>query len=397
MVTRTRLGREARRVLRQIRGFPALVIDAALARRRYDRDRDALLRRHGGEVPAGPKAAIYLVYPRHGVVESHLLALRHLVARGYAPLVVSNLPLAPDDLARLRPLARAVIERPNVGYDFGGYRDGVLSLADELPRLELLLLLNDSAWFPLRQESDWLPKAEALKVDLVGPSTHYGMPRVPVERWRTFRFAHGTDSRDFHYTSFALLWSARALRDPGFLGFWRGYRLTGVKARTVRRGEIGLSRWAIRRGLSHAALPAPEHVAERLVSLDPPVMRAAVARSYLIDDAAMRAERAALLAADDGSAAWRDDAATFLLACAARRGAAYVLWRELIAAGSPFLKKTPFSNRSGDRAELPADAPVDDDMMAAIRAEIALDRTDRRSDQPSGETGERMPSSTPRR
>ena len=396
MIAPPKLAREARRVAGQVAGLPALALDLALGRWRYDRGPGRLVERHEGRVAATRKAAVVLVFPRRGVLASHTLMLRHLVARGYAPVTVSNAPLAPADLDRLRALSRLVIVRPNIGYDFGGYRDGVLALGDGLAALDRLLLVNDSAWFPLDPGSDWLAGAEALGRGLVGSTTHNGMPRLPVARWHEFRFAHGTRSRDFHYSSFALLFGAEALRDPGFRRFWRRYRLTDGKARTVRRGEIGVTRWAIRRGHSHAAHPPPERVAETLLALPPDAMRRALERSFLIDDGAMHAERAGLLARDDGSEAWRDGAGWFLLACAARRGAAYVLWDHLARIGYPFLKKTPFWSADGDRAELPDDLSIDPAMRAAIREEIAAARAERGQADPRAE-GERHSSTTPRR
>ena len=386
-----RLRREAGRVARQIAGFPALAWDAALGRRRYDRSRDGLIRRHAGAVAPTGRAAIYLMFPRHGVLASHRLALEHLAAQGYATTIVSNASLDAGALDMLRPLARETIERPNRGYDFGGYRDGMLELLDELPALDRLLLVNDSSWFPLRAEEDWLARAEGLDVDLVGPTTHRAMPRPPVSRWREFRFAHVPEGRNFHYSSFALLFGPAILRDPDFGRFWRRYRLSDSKSRTVRRGEIGLTQWALRRGHSHAALPPPETVAADLMALGPLAMRHALDRSFLIDDRAMQDERAALLETYDGSEAWRDGAGTFLLAASARRGTVYVLCEHLARTGAPFLKKTPFVNRTGDRAELPDDAAIDPPMRGAIEAELALARADQRPD------GARSSSSTPRR
>ena len=114
-----------------------------------------------GVVPAGSKIAIYLIFPKTGVLPTHLHSLRYMIANGYAPLVVANLPLQPQDVALLQEHAWQVMERPNFGYDFGGYRAAILHIKSLLPQLERLALLNNSAWFPLAGKMNWLAEAEA--------------------------------------------------------------------------------------------------------------------------------------------------------------------------------------------------------------------------------------------
>lgn len=96
--------------------------------------------------------------------------------KGYAPFVVSNLPLPEVERGRLLPSVWRYIERSNFGYDFGGFRDAVLELASDLPRMERLFFLNDSTWSPLPGGQDWLDAVESLGVDFAGAATNYGTP-----------------------------------------------------------------------------------------------------------------------------------------------------------------------------------------------------------------------------
>ena len=79
-----------------------------------------------GALAATRRCAVYVVYPRLGLQDSHLTSLAYLARKGCAPLVVSNLPLTPQERERLQPLCWRLVERPNYGYDFGAYREGVL-------------------------------------------------------------------------------------------------------------------------------------------------------------------------------------------------------------------------------------------------------------------------------
>jgi lipopolysaccharide biosynthesis protein len=80
--------------------------------------------------------------------------------------VVSNLPLVPEERETLRRACWQLIERPNVGYDFGAYRDAILLLGPKLRDLERLVLVNDLLWFPVG-EADWIDDAERLEADLL--------------------------------------------------------------------------------------------------------------------------------------------------------------------------------------------------------------------------------------
>ena len=102
----------------------------------YDLRKKHLMRVTEGALPPGAEIGIYLIFPNKGVLPSHLAMLGAMVAQGISPLVVSNHPLTDQDRATLAATAFRVIERPNIGYDFGGYRDAILSIAPMLPTLK---------------------------------------------------------------------------------------------------------------------------------------------------------------------------------------------------------------------------------------------------------------------
>lgn len=121
--------RELRRLLSYIGGLPKVLFYDPFRRIYYDWIERKSITRLEGAVPCGDKIAIYLIFPRHSLLTSHLEAIRYIAAAGYAPLVVSNLPLTEDDRARVTAGAWRYLERPNFGYDFGGYRDAILDLS----------------------------------------------------------------------------------------------------------------------------------------------------------------------------------------------------------------------------------------------------------------------------
>ncbi len=140
-----KLKREFVRLAGHVAGGPTYVFQYLTATPYYDRFMAKRSKVHVGALPMSRRIGLYLIFPQNGLLRSHLRALDHLIDNGYAPLVVSNLPLGEADLSLLKSRSFRVIERVNFGYDFGGYRDGILSLAKDFPRLERLVLLNDSS------------------------------------------------------------------------------------------------------------------------------------------------------------------------------------------------------------------------------------------------------------
>lgn len=302
-----------------------------------------------GDRPEARRVAIMVLYPLAGIMPSHLRSLRHLVRLGYAPLVVSNLPLRPEDREFLRPLVWQLGERRNFGYDIGGYRAAILWLGERLSRLDRLVLTNDSIWFPVGRGRDWLSCIDEIEEGartggkpapaLVGAVTNGGtLPATPGEA-RSWRL----DRSDplFHYCSFALSFGAPILRDPDFPGFWRRMRLTDRKVEIVRRGEVGTSQWVLARGHGHAATWDAEALPRQLAALPLERLQALVGELVIPEDMALRKERAAFLA-DAMAMGDAEQVLDFLLFAIARTGPAYALpcWT-IRADGFGFIKKSP--------------------------------------------------------
>jgi Rhamnan synthesis protein F len=305
---------------------------------------DLLLKRKSrlsrGCLASSERCAVYVLYPRLGLQDSHLVSLAYLVRKGFAPLVVSNLPLAPDERERLLPLCWHLLERPNYGYDFGAYRDGVLFAIAAAPDVRQLLLANDSAWFPVPAASDWLAQAERLDVDLAGAVSNDGWVGYLSDASRGRPWVFDPLAPRLHYCSFALLLGPRILSNPDFLQFWRNLKLTSDKVLTIHRGEVGLSRWIIDRGYRHAATLDLTRFDQDLDRMDTAELHDLLAHLIIPEDAELRKEQKALI---NKSVRQSDPVALrqFIL-WATATGPAYALpYWSLQARGFGFLKKSP--------------------------------------------------------
>ncbi len=249
-----------------------------------------------GQVAPQPKVALLVVWQPAGLAPSVLATCRHLVASGYAPLVVSNAPLAGPDRALLAAEVWQIAERDNIGHDFGAYRDGILLLRHQNLQPQRLLLLNDSIWFP------WA-ETDGLLADLEGdPASDGFLGAAWMERPGK---AHAA-----HFQSYLVMFGPRALAHPAFARFWSDYLLSSRRDSVLKRGEKGLSR-----AMSAAGLAAPSqrsaaglaHYAQNLPDAD---LCKALDYAALIDPD-RRNDRDALLATA-GKAEFRPAALRFL-------------------------------------------------------------------------------------
>lgn len=368
--------RELRRLLSHIGRLPKALFYDPFRRIYFDWIERKEIIRFEGSVPRGDKIAIYLIFPRHRLLTSHLEAIRYIAAAGYAPLVVSNLPLTAEDRARVIAGAWRYLERPNFGYDFGGYRDAILEIERHLPDLKRLVILNDSVWFPLPGARDWIAQAEASGLDFAAACSHatiYQMKRRPprgsgLAEYQALEWVYrDKGNRRFHYVSFAQSLGPNVLRHPGFVRFWKRLRLSNSKSQTVRRGEVGFTRWIIKTGLSHGETLNTATLPQQLAELETAELRhiAETAISFGHRYTA-RAQAAALT----DPALDRENLIRLILFVVARQGISYAVPNFTIPRGFAFLKKSPiWEDRRASDITLDVIAGLEGDWARTIHAE----------------------------
>jgi hypothetical protein len=225
---------------------------------RHDRWRRALPQPEDGGVPLGPKVAVFLLYQPRGIARSVLITLRHLVDNGYTPLIISNAPLSAVDRDTLHPLVWRMIERPNFGYDFGGYRDGILLLDQWGVRPERLLVLNDSIWLPLAPGSTLITRMETASGDVIGTILHPDKERRRVVK----------SVRRGFVESYLYAIDGAAMQSPVFKSYWQRYRVSSNKFNAVRLGERGFSKAMRKGGLRVVGLFSADTLVEALDRAD---------------------------------------------------------------------------------------------------------------------------------
>jgi hypothetical protein len=189
-----------------------------------------------GEIPLGPRVAIFVHWDGQGLVRGH--ALHYIAALrdcGFSVVLVSNAGrLRPETMETLRPLCAGVLVRRNVGYDFGAMREGLEHL--KLPRenTEMLVIANDSVYGPLGPLDGMIGRIDFGKADLWGAT----------DSWQG----------RYHVQSYFIAVGRKALEHKAWRTFWRSVRPVKSKTWVILRYELGLSQAMVRGGLSLDAI-----------------------------------------------------------------------------------------------------------------------------------------------
>ena len=204
MIPIWKLKREIKRFEKQILG----ICDLVLARPRrviYDLLRPLLCRVTQGQMQPGPHMAVFLLYQPKGLSASVQVAIGALLDSGAVPIFISNLPLNAGDRAYLAGKSWRVVERPNAGYDFGGYREGITQIFDTGLDPDQLWILNDSAWFPVCDGDQPLARLIDDSADVSGAMVHMD----------------GRDHDKDYAESYFLAFPKSTIRHPAFVKFER--------------------------------------------------------------------------------------------------------------------------------------------------------------------------------
>lgn len=282
--------RELWRVKEQVQGSIQRRLADPLRRAMYERNLQKTLQETPGRLPLTPRVAVFVLFQSKGIPGSIFFTLDHLAREGWSVLIVSNAQLTDTDRARLAEKSAHLIERPNIGYDFGAYREGWRWLANRGQPLDRLILMNDSTWFPLRVEDDSLRRMEALDVDLAG---------------HIFKTELAEDNKHDHIESHLLMMSRKALAHPTIRAFWNHYLMTDSKALTIQHGEKGITHAARRAGLKVQGLLSRERLVSLMAAQSDEALLDTLRNLSMHNDTGDRQLAAWLAAAADGKP-WRE-------------------------------------------------------------------------------------------
>jgi Rhamnan synthesis protein F len=325
MIPAWKIRRELETARQQLQAIPERLIGPA-RQRRLDGQFPNGFRVMNGAASLGPKVAIFLVYQPRGMSASVQSTCRHLSERGYSVVLVANSPVSQVDEESLGPWVWRFVERPNFGYDFGGYRDGIRLLWHWSVSPDSLIILNDSVWFPLDQNETMLASMEASHAGFLGALRHVDLPETDTEHAGIF-------------LSYFYLIKRAVLTSEVFINYWNSYVSTSNKYLTVRRGERGFSRTLFAAGVPSEGLYSRDRFMTAVVQQPASFLRQTLVYGAYTDPDLER-QRDALLQDDAASETWRTQSIDHIRAVVNKRNFhSSFCYASIRLLGIPLLKK----------------------------------------------------------
>jgi hypothetical protein len=203
---------------------------------------------HNGALPLkGRRFAVFVTFTEMPYLPEYIYRhLDFLNANGFNVIVVSNSKQIDEpSLQQLMFRSIAILERPNIGYDFGAYRDGVLWTFKEFGTFDQLLLTNDSVFGPMDLRSDIFKKAFAVDADIVGL----------------------LDSLEicYHFQSFWLLFNRKVIASDKFYNYWATCPYFPDKVTVVRKMETKILDYFLKMNFTGETLFQVHHVTKRAI------------------------------------------------------------------------------------------------------------------------------------
>lgn len=271
------------------------------------------------------RLAILCVFsPDNLLLGQHRRLIEALQAAGFAVLLsqaratesfVERETLAPPPSG-----ADATLIKENLGYDFGTWLASYVAVREHIPKLDELLLINDSVFGPLFDFDVFVKALSARPEDVVGVCDSYEF--------------------NYHLQSFFLLIRRNVLNAGVLDRFANTYPYSDDKNDVVRDGELSLTPFLLREGFSCAALFPYEELAKAWLQRLP---------AYLAEVEAL-SENAGVVPGGK-----RCDEVEYLLNLARhiRRGdpvnPAHAFWNSLLDLRCPFIKRDLlFKNPTGN-------------------------------------------------
>lgn len=156
---------------------------------------------------------------------------------------ISNSPIPQEKYYKIKEYANKIIQRPNKGFDFGAWRDGLLSVGwDNLNEYDSITLMNDTCFGPIFSMKEVYGKMEKMGVDFWGitlhRSTKKGMPgnNAPVPE---------------HIQSYFMVFNKKVCMSAVFKNFWNNIVDYDDVNKVIQHYETQLTKYLNNNGFTY--------------------------------------------------------------------------------------------------------------------------------------------------
>jgi hypothetical protein len=144
---------------------------------------------------------------------------------GYYVVAINTAKLRVDSIPRNLGV---YVEIPNYGRDFASYKFGfkLLRSRNLAAAPGRVLMANDSIYYSTNGLPELLKQVASTEIRVLGATENFEIQR--------------------HLGSFFVSFDGDILQHPRFVRFWQRYRLSDIRPKVIRRGELRLSKMLVR-------------------------------------------------------------------------------------------------------------------------------------------------------
>jgi hypothetical protein len=175
----------------------------------------------------GARFCLLVVYASGSIPSFTQTIIDAIRRRGLNLAISTNARITNTVRETLLAKCSLLIERADLGRDFGGYKDGLSIIEQRFGTPERLILLNDSLFY-------LEPGLDGLVAALDGDDELIGM----CEDLYLY----------YHIQSFALSFGPNVLRNPRIRRYWKAFKPISTRRWAIERGERRLTRELLRAG-----------------------------------------------------------------------------------------------------------------------------------------------------
>jgi hypothetical protein len=201
----------------------------------------------GRSLRQGNRYVLLVLYEREAIPAFTQTVIDAIARRGLNLVISTNAEITPVLRQALLEKSCLLIERADLGRDFGGYKDGISIIQQRFGTPDRLILLNDSLFFLEKGLDEFIAAFD-------GDADLYAMTEV-------FEY-------HYHLGSFALSFGRKVLESRRMQRYWRKYRPISTRRWSVHEGEVGLTRALRKAGLRPRVLYHGARLLPHLMQLD---------------------------------------------------------------------------------------------------------------------------------
>ena len=169
-------------------------------------------------LPDKRRLVLFAHYGAEDVVsDADLFYLQALNGLASDIVFISNSRIAPSQEVALREICRAVIQRPNLGFDFGAWRDGIREVGwPEVCGYEEVIFTNNSCYGPVFPFAEMFDSMSRKRYDF------WGLTGFPAITGSSRPEAARMPKRSIpeHLQSYFLVFSKKVVQSRTFQDFW---------------------------------------------------------------------------------------------------------------------------------------------------------------------------------